>query len=232
MKTYIFYSSLFIFFLSVISTPVPSSARHGVNSAVKAPVPVSTMVMMPFVIGKDAPRIDDSMNRTLICPLDNLCLGNDDEVPEYAAEKLTEIVHGNLKSRIGPKLVPLNSTRTEFENLPIDGKTDTPRSIGRKLGRVFNADHIVIGSIWRYDERLGGALAAEQPASVAFVIYLVEVESGKELWKGYFDKTQQSLTDNLFKFSEFFKQGGKWLSAEQLSRFGVKALMEKFPPVN
>ena len=232
MKPKNVYSCLFVVFFCAIIFPANLYARHDAKSISNANIVINTLAVMPFVKGKDSPGIDSPTNNTLICTLENLCLEDtDDEIPMGAAKKITEFVHGNLKKLLGEKVVSLGKTRDEYAALSLDIKTDTPRSLGRKIGRALNADHVLVGSLWKYDERLGGALSAERPASVAFVMYLVNVETGTELWKGYFDKTQESLSDNLLKMTEFFKQGGTWLTAEQLSRVGVNTLMKKFPAV-
>lgn len=220
-----------LFFVSLLLFSAAAIARHDVNTEITEPIKMNSLAIMPFVKGKDSPQIDDPMNRTLACTLEKLCLENDDEIPTGTARKLTKMVYDTLAKTLDEKLVSLDETVAEYDKLPRDRTSDTPRSMAQKLGRALNVDYVVVGSVWRYDERLGGPLAAERPASVAFAIYLVEVETGRRLWKGYFEKTQQSLSENLFQMSEFFKQGGKWLSAEQLSMFGIRTLMKKFPPV-
>jgi hypothetical protein len=69
-------------------------------------------------------------------------------------------------------------------------------------------------------------------ASVAFMAYLLEVDNGRRVWRGRFDKTQQALTDDLRNTKSFFaKGGGRWLSAEELARFGITQIMQSFPEI-
>jgi hypothetical protein len=49
------------------------------------------------------------------------------------------------------------------------------------------------------------------------------------IWRGIFDKTQKSLMEDLFQISSFFRGGGKWLTAEQLSKQGMDEIFKKFP---
>jgi hypothetical protein len=72
-------------------------------------------------------------------------------------------------------------------------------------------------------------MASDTPATVAFVLYLVNVETGKKVWKRAFDKSQKALTDNVLEAKDFLKQGGKWLTAEELARFGLKKVLADFP---
>ena len=52
---------------------------------------------------------------------------------------------------------------------------------------------------------------------------------GGILWKGRFDKSQQSLSENLFDMDTFVKGGGKWMTAESLAELGLEVLFEEMP---
>jgi hypothetical protein len=78
------------------------------------------------------------------------------------------------------------------------------------------------GTVRRYRERKGTAYGADLPASVAFSLYLLDVASGETVWSASFDKTQQSLSENLLDAAGFFKHGAKWLTAEELTRWGAE----------
>jgi hypothetical protein len=93
----------------------------------------------------------------------------------------------------------------------------------------LKVDYILTGNVWRYRERVGVSFSAEKPASVAFTLYLVHVETGKTIWSETYDKTQQALTENILNAPDFFKQGAKWLTAEELARFGIKKIMKNSP---
>ena len=70
---------------------------------------------------------------------------------------------------------------------------------------------------------------SEHPASVAFEIHLIKTIDGSTIWRGVFDKTQKSLMEDVFQISSFFKGGGKWLTARQLSKQGMDEIFETFP---
>ena len=83
--------------------------------------------------------------------------------------------------------------------------------------------------MWKYKERGGTGASSASPAAVAFGIYLIDVNTGKVLWREFFDKEQKSLSENLLDAPDFVKMGGKWLSAEELARFGLKKAFKKCP---
>ncbi len=99
----------------------------------------------------------------------------------------------------------------------------------QKVGTVLEADAVLIGYIYRWQERKGSALAAAEPASVGFDLYLVRPDNGIVVWKARFDKTQQSLTENLLDAGMFFKSKGRWLSAKELAMVGLKKMVAHMP---
>jgi hypothetical protein len=55
------------------------------------------------------------------------------------------------------------------------------------------------------------------------------VEDGVSVWKGVFDKTQSSLLENILEIMPFLRGGGKWMTAEELAREGVREILDGFP---
>jgi glycerol-3-phosphate dehydrogenase len=64
---------------------------------------------------------------------------------------------------------------------------------------------------------------------VVFEIHLIKTTDGSIIWRGFFDKTQKSLMEDVFQAPSFFKGGGKWLTARQLTEQGMNKIFEKFP---
>jgi hypothetical protein len=81
---------------------------------------------------------------------------------------------------------------------------------------------VITGSMQRFRERVGDEWGAKSPASVAFVLELVDVRRGDVIWSARFDETQQSLSENIFALGDISQRGVRWLSAEQLTQEGVK----------
>ncbi len=96
---------------------------------------------------------------------------------------------------------------------------------GRKLG----VEGVLVGHIYRFRQRVGGAAAAESPASVAFDLAMVRVSDGQVIWKNSFDETQKSLSSDILNLGQYMKTGLRWLTAQELARVGMDQLMERFP---
>ena len=114
---------------------------------------------------------------------------------------------------------------TRLSTNPIIGDVDQLL----KVAHEFSADAVLVGYIYQWKELEGSDYAARQPASVSFDLYMVESGVGAILWKGNYDKTQRSLSENILDRMTFLRAGGKWLSAEQLAKLGLEDLIAKLP---
>ncbi|VAX19816.1 hypothetical protein MNBD_NITROSPINAE01-1831 [hydrothermal vent metagenome] len=98
-----------------------------------------------------------------------------------------------------------------------------------QIGKTLEADAVLIGSVMRYEERVGGKFSADKPASIGFSVAIVSVKNGAILWKAKFEKTQKDLLSNLLDARTFFKGGLVWQKADQLSTIGVENIVEALP---
>lgn len=100
------------------------------------------------------------------------------------------------------------------------------------IGNAVSADVVLTGYIYRMHEREGSEYTAGSPASVAFDLYLINVKDGSFLWKGRFDKTQKTLSENLLEIKSFLKFKGKWVDSKTLAEIGLNELIESMPLKN
>jgi hypothetical protein len=98
-----------------------------------------------------------------------------------------------------------------------------------KAGKRAGTDAVLIGHIFRFQERKGNRASVESPASVAFDLHLIDVDSGKIIWTANFDQTQRPLSDNLLELGSFIKRGASWVTAEQLAQGGLENMLRRFP---
>ena len=193
-----------------------------------APIRIESIAVVPFFKGKDIEQINDPMNKTLSCPLVDLCF-NEDIYTQGAEKKVGRFAYDALSKKFHERLVPFEEVRQTYETLSIDPKTDTPRLVGQKLGKALRTEYVLVGAVWRYSDRIAENGSTKIPASVAFVCYLVHVETGERLWKKSFDKAQKTLMENVLDAKDFFQQGAKWLTADELARFGVNKILKDLP---
>jgi hypothetical protein len=105
---------------------------------------------------------------------------------------------------------------------PTDGITRL-----RRIGEQVYADAVLTGRMLRYRERVGGDIGVKSPASVAFILDLVDVQRGDVVWSARFDETQKGLSENIFALGDIRERGIRWLTAEQLAQDGVRKLVNQ-----
>ena len=98
-----------------------------------------------------------------------------------------------------------------------------------QAGKELNADFIIVGFLFRFEQRIGSAIGVEKPASVAFDIHFYRLRDGKMVWDGRFDETQQALSENLLKIGAFLRRKASWLTAEELASVGMDEVLGRFP---
>jgi len=194
--------------------------RAGAQSA-SSPSQVERVALMPFFRGVQTYSVQESLN-CAVCTLAE----EDSNVPD-ADRILTDLVQKALEKKFGYAAVPQSKVKGVYDAMPKDETKDTPLSLAQRLGRALGVSHMMVGNEWRFRERVGGSMGVESPASVAFLLHLVHVSTGAVLWKGTFNETQRSLSENIFDAPAFFKRGAKWLTAEELARDGVNELFRK-----
>ena len=106
---------------------------------------------------------------------------------------------------------------------------DPLRQVLRDVGNELGAEGVVVGYLYRFRERKGESFSVEQPASVAFEIHLIRVEDGALVWRGAFDRTQGALMENLLQGASFFREKGRWVTAQELAAEGMKEVLKSFP---
>jgi hypothetical protein len=152
-------------------------------------------------------------------------------VPEGVAVEMTDILFDKMVEGYGYSLVSPGQARGAFSEIIASdrGLKLDDLAMVREIGRALGADGVLTGRIYRWQEREGTDYAVSRPASVAFNLLLVRPEDGAILWRGRFDKTQQSLSENLFDMSTFLHGGGRWMTARKLALMGLDETMARMP---
>lgn len=207
-----------------IITGVPVLPSAGAAEKEPSFFTIQRLGVMPFFKGSYGSDIGAS----LTCPVCELTFDPGNLTPD-CDRVLTELVQDDLEIRYGDKLVPLREVKKAYRETPKDEFKDTPIVLAQRVGKALGANAMVVGTVWKYRERMGGTRAVETPASVAFAVYLIDVEKGNIVWYKDFAETQRSLFENILKAPSFFDQGGKWLTADELARLGVKEVFKTFP---
>jgi hypothetical protein len=150
-------------------------------------------------------------------------------VSEEVADRLSESLFEKLTKTGGQKWVSPREAAAAFSQLASSNPTLTDRDIYVRIGKGLSAEGELGGHVYRWREREGADYQASRPASVAFDLYLMSAGDGVILWKARFDKTQISLSENLFEIETFLKAKGRWMTAGELAEIGLADFVESFP---
>jgi hypothetical protein len=142
---------------------------------------------------------------------------------------MTRLVNDVMKIEFADQTVSMEEAGAVYADVIRDQTLDTPRKRAKKFGENLHADLVVVGTIWRFREKGTVEEIPDSPASVAFGVYLIEVVSGKRLWRNSFDGTQKTLSEDVLGGLKQIKMGLRWLSVNELARYGVKNVFRKFP---
>jgi hypothetical protein len=104
-----------------------------------------------------------------------------------------------------------------------------PRQVAQAAHQKFGAQSVALGRVARFRERAGEALGSTSPASASFEVKLYAAPAGNLLWAGVFDETQVALGANVLQASRYPGGGTRWLTVEELARWGAGQLATRVP---
>jgi hypothetical protein len=135
-----------------------------------------------------------------------------------APERLAALVHTAMTVLPNWQIISDREVSEVEQSL---GLTLEPARL-KRIGEQVYADAVMVGRVLRYRERVGDEWGAKSPASVAFLLELVDVRRGDLIWSARFDETQKPLSDNIFALGQISQRGIRWLTADQLMEDGVR----------
>jgi len=152
-------------------------------------------------------------------------------VPPHVVREMTSELFERLKTRGNREVLPPGQALGAYSSLASRdlGLALLPVKMLQEIGKMLGADLVLAGYIYRWTERQGTDYAVNRAASVAFSLDLVRVSDGRIIWKGKFDKTQRSLSENILDLKTFLRGGGRWMSAKKLASLGLNRLLAEMP---
>lgn len=91
------------------------------------------------------------------------------------------------------------------------------------------ADAVLSAEVVRFRERRGRELGAEAPASVMFRAALWRAADHALVWQSEFDETQEPISANVLNAGRYPGGGTRWLTAEELLRWGGAETAARVP---
>jgi len=126
------------------------------------------------------------------------------------------------------EILPLKKSDTKYNKLRSGKPKIYYKDIAIDVGRVLDADSVMVGTISEYSDRGGSEWATGSPSTVTFSVEVLSTKDGRVIWESYFTETQQPLFDNLFEIKKFVKRKGKWITADELAKEGARIIARSF----
>ncbi len=138
---------------------------------------------------------------------------------------LNETLAAELTAQ-GRAFVPRSAVRGCQEVAKVEDLPGSPQAQALQywigVGKCVDVDYLLVPQLMFYRERVGGDWGVSEPASVIMYVYLLDVKNGGIARRFSFDESQSALSSNLLDAGTFFKRGGKWITAEQMSTEAIK----------
>ena len=213
------------FFIVGFSILVSCAAPQKVFSPDKTLEGVETILIMPFQNLYAA--YDGKIH--IDCSFCNRRHGVAD-TPEGVAEFMTESLKSLLMNDKAYRFVFPDLTDGMHPNLPA-GQNGVVRmtELVTTFGETHAADAILVGYLFHFKERVGTSYSVESPASVSFSLFLVRVLDRRIVWRGIYEETQQSLSENILKLGLFIKRKARWITAREMAAEGLENLISTLP---
>jgi hypothetical protein len=182
-----------------------------------------SLAIFPFFIE----RVKDPA-RGAVCPICKGVYRRGDILPG-SQKTLTRLLQEKMEAKDIFKILPpekVEEALSKSDRMQLELR---PMLSFVQLGKTLNVDFILVGYLFRFEERIGSNIGVEKPASVGFDVHLIRLRDGKMVWIGKFDETQQPLSENLLKMRAFVRRKASWLTAAELSSVGMDEMLIRFP---
>lgn len=195
----------------------PESARQASN--------IRSILILPFY---DVSRFYES-NINVRCYLCGQVMTTG-PVPDSAVYFMTSQLEALMEKNQAYSIFSSDGSQDLLTGLSgTDTATASHLNLYVNAGKRAGADAVLIGHIFRFKERIGNRASVQTPASVAFDLHLIHVDSRRIVWTANFDQTQRPLSDNLLELGTFIKRGASWVTAEELAQGGLEDIVRRFP---
>lgn len=97
-----------------------------------------------------------------------------------------------------------------------------------EVGRQADVDFLLVPQVIDLHERQGGDMGVTESASIMMDVFLIDVKGGTLVKRSNYDEKQMGLADNLLEVGKFVGRKGKWLSALDLAREGMRKAVKEF----
>ncbi len=189
---------------------------------------ITSLACIPFVKGRECLDAFAGGDAFLDCRFSSFKHTAEFYTPD-AVPAISAILHEELRKKYGMSVKDYSAGVSVFEMQVLRRPDKTLRLLASDFGRELGVEYVAAGVLDSYRDRKGTAGGINSPASVAFRLYFIHVPTGRTVFEGTFNETQQALSENILKATAFFSRGARWLTAAELSRAGITRILKDIP---
>lgn len=173
-------------------------------------------------------ELDDSVDISRVAIVPFRAVGDGAAANPQTAQRVARFVAEALMAR-GVEVIAAEDVSLALEASGSDPSQLPPATAARVANRQFGVGAIMTGSVLRYRDLSGQAMASASPASVWFEIVLWEAPGALRLWSAVFNETQRALSEDVFTTVRYPGRGMRWLRADELARWGASEVASQYP---
>ena len=166
-----------------------------------------------------------ALKRVAVAPFRSAPRAGAAALPADAASLVASYVAEGFGTR-GVDTIPSSDVASALGSAEIGADLSSAIAVARDK---FGADALVAGTVHRFRNRDGQAMGSANPSSVGFEVKIYRAADGKLLWSAIFDHTQVALGANALTAAQYPGGGTRWLTSEELARWGAQRLVNEVP---
>ncbi len=204
-----------------------------------------TILCTAFLLGACQKSMQDVERGASVIPLD-LTVG---VVPFNQPVTTSELIVGHIpqkqgiaaKDLLGKLDIMLRSSLYETKRTytwlaaPLSLKasdysdSETPLGLEAWLnyGRDYKVDFLIVPQVLNWHQREGSRAGVTEAAHVRVEFFLLDIRHGRIFRRSVFEEKQLGLVDDISRVGDFFKRGGGWVTAEELTQEAIIKAMDE-----
>ena len=185
----------------------------------------------PPVRGQQHPALfqGDAIQSIAIVPFSRPAERGDDPTLDEGAALVERYLAEAFAAR-GLKTIPAGDVAIAARSKGFtQGQKISPRFFAQLCAEEFGVASVLTGEMRRYTDRIGEALSARQPASVAFDVSIHNAPRGGRIWSAVFDETQRSMNQNVLTARRYPGGGTRWLSGTEFAKWAASEIVREAP---
>ncbi len=163
------------------------------------------------------------LNVVAILPLQS---GVAQRIPQDVLTLLSNSLERSIERNASFELIALNNKKSKHQKALEDILTlkITRQEKAKLFAKSVGAQAVIYGDVTKFYDNSSGS---HEDNAAGFRLWLYDTALEKNVWEAIFDRSQQPLSDNLFRVREALKEGARYKTALELMQTGFVDVARK-----